>query len=79
MRCIRPAGFSSPPTAPHTTPVCRRVPATAESRGWGELTEVDQAVARLRAGGTVDSIRRGVLPGPEASGLCRHCVAGIGI
>ena len=58
-------------------PVCRRVPATAESRGWGELANVEHAISRLLSGQSIDSTRRGVLPGPKASSLCSNCLASI--
>ena len=41
-----------------------------ESRGWGELTK--QGSLRHGCGLAVESIRLGVLPGLDASGLCRH-------
>ncbi|HKC29143.1 MAG TPA: hypothetical protein VKB75_14115 [Jatrophihabitans sp.] len=61
---VSPAGVAHDPT-------CRRVPMTAESQLWGEITSVPAALAALAAGHEVPSLRRIVLVGPAARHLCR--------
>lgn len=55
-------------------PNCRKVPATAESRQWGEISAVPQAIIQLLDGGVAETFRRGQLPGPDALRLC-DCTA----
>lgn len=46
---------------------------TAEMRGWGELLRVEDALTQLDAGVLLESFRRGLMPGPDATSLCTTC------
>ena len=70
-----PRRFLVSPDGVAHDPLCRRVPVTAESHGWGELSKVADALLLLHAGHSVESVRRGTLPGPEATTLCGTCMS----
>ena len=56
-------------------PNCHRVPVTAETRGWGEIT-VRRNFAALTDGRAVHSTHPGRLtPGPTARHACPICLA----
>jgi len=66
------------PTGCAHTPVCRRVPITAETGGWGEipLGDITTTTAEIAAGHLVESVRPlRHTPGPMAARICPECLA----